>query len=45
MLLKSAFLKLSIVVQLAAHEVERGKEMINEIQFTEVLPRSYYLIC
>ena len=31
MLLKPAFLKLSIMVQLAVHEVQREKEMINEI--------------
>jgi hypothetical protein len=31
MLLKPAFLKVSIMVQLAVHKVQRGKEMINEI--------------
>jgi hypothetical protein len=31
MLLKSAFLKLSIMVQLAVHKIERGNEMIIEI--------------
>ena len=31
MLTKPAFLRLSIMVRLAVHEVQRGKEMINEI--------------